>query len=71
MFLVSTPNQHNPLPTVTMAAKVRAEVQPNFAATLAVTMGESHPPRLPNVFINPATEPENSGQVNARCPECN
>lgn len=32
-FVVSTPNQHNPLPTVTKAAKVSAAVQPNFEAT--------------------------------------
>ena len=33
LFLVSTPNQQSPLPTVTRAANDRAVVQPNFAAT--------------------------------------
>src|SRR5215472_15353173 len=57
-FLVSTPNQQSPLPTVTKAASVSADTQPDLEATYAVTTGENAPARFPKVFIIPATDPE-------------
>src|SRR5581483_189299 len=46
-------------PIDTTAAQSRARSQPKCVATYAETMGESQPPRLPNVFIKPESEPVN------------
>src|SRR5689334_23187638 len=49
----------SPLANVTTDATVNAAVQPRLLATYAVTIGDNHPPRFPNVFISPPSEPEN------------
>ena len=59
----SMKNHAIPLMMVMVAAKLRACVQPNRAATYPVKTGESQPPRLPNVDIVPEREPENFAEI--------
>ena len=56
-----TSKNKSPEAMETAAAQSSARFQPKLVATNAVTIGENHPPKLPNVFIIPESEPVNSG----------